>query len=55
MAGLYRMMFRYPSGMIDKVRGEAMYFLAARTRDGMRRLKPNLVTGLPVVYSEAVN
>jgi hypothetical protein len=56
LVGLYRLTFRDPSDMIEKVRGEPVYLLAARTVDEMLRLKPqNLVTGLPVLCEEAVN
>jgi hypothetical protein len=42
--------------MIAKVRGEPIYLLAAVTADDMLRLKPqNLVTGLPIRQTEAVN
>lgn len=56
LIGLYRMTFRDPSDMIEKVRGEPVYLLVARTVDEMLRLKPqNLVTGLPVLCEEAVH
>jgi hypothetical protein len=56
LIGLYRLTFRNPSDVIEKVRGEPVYLLAARTVDEMLRLKPqNLVTGLPVLCEEAVN
>jgi hypothetical protein len=56
LVGLYRLTFRDLSDMIEKVRGEPVYLLAAMTADEMLRLKPqNLVTGLPVLCEEAVN
>jgi uncharacterized protein DUF6352 len=56
LIGLYRLTFRKPSDMIEKVRGEPVYLLAAMTADEVLRLKPqNLVTGLPIRQEEAVN
>jgi hypothetical protein len=56
LVGLFRLTFRDPADMIEKVRGEPIYLLAAVTADDMLRLKPqNLVTGLPIRQTEAVN
>ena len=56
LVGLYRLTFREPADMMEKVRGEPVYLLAAATSDGELRLKPqNLVTGLPVLDAEAVH
>lgn len=56
LVGLYRLNFRNPSDVIEKVRGEPVYLLAAITADDVLRLKPqNLVTGLPVRCEEAAN
>jgi hypothetical protein len=56
LVGLFRLTFRDPAEMIEKVRGEPVYLLAAMTPDEKLRLKPqNLVTGLPVRHQEAVN
>jgi Family of unknown function (DUF6352) len=56
LVGLYRLTFRDPADMIEKVRGEPVYLLAAMTPDEKLWLKPqNLVTGLPVQYGEAVH
>jgi hypothetical protein len=56
LIGLYRLTFRNPLDMMEKVRGEPVYLLAAMTADEMLRLKPqNLVTGLPIRHGEAVN
>lgn len=56
LVGLYRLTFRDPFDMIEKVRGDPVYLLAAMTVDEMLRLKPqNLVTGLPIHCEEAVN
>jgi hypothetical protein len=42
--------------MIEKIRGEPVYLLAAAAEDEMLRLKPqNLVTGLPIRQAEAVH
>jgi hypothetical protein len=56
LVGLFRLTFRNPEDMIEKVRGEAVYLLAAMTADEVLRLKPqNLLTGLPIRHEEAVN
>jgi hypothetical protein len=56
LVGLYRLKFRDPADMIEKVRGEPVYLLAAMTPDEKLWLKPqNLVTGLPVQCGEAVH
>jgi hypothetical protein len=56
LIGLFRLTFLDPADMIEKVRGEPVYLLAAVTADDMLRLKPqNLVTGLPIRQVEAVH
>jgi hypothetical protein len=56
LIGLYRLTFRDPAEMIERVRGEPVYLLVAMTPDEKLRLKPqNLVTGLPVRLAEAVH
>jgi hypothetical protein len=56
LVGLFRLTFLDPADMIEKVRGEPIYLLAAVTADDMLRLKPqNLVTGLPIRPMEAVH
>jgi hypothetical protein len=56
LIGLYQLNFRDPSDVIEKVRGEPVYLLAAMTADEVLRLKPqNLVTGLPIRCEEAAN
>ena len=56
LVGLFRLSFRNPADMIEKVRGEPVYLLAAMTADETLRLKPqNLVTGLPIRHEEAVH
>jgi hypothetical protein len=56
LVGLFRLTFLDPADMIAKVRGEPVYLLAAVTADDVLRLKPqNLVTGLPIRQTEAVN
>jgi hypothetical protein len=55
VVGLFRLTFRDPEIMIDKVRGEPVYLILAMTPDKLLRFKPqNLVTGLPVREVEAV-
>jgi hypothetical protein len=56
LVGLFRLTFRDPADMIEKVRGEPVYLLAAMTLEEELRLKPqNLVTGLPIRQKEAVH
>jgi hypothetical protein len=56
LIGIYRLTFRNPLDMMEKVRGEPVYLLMAMTADEVLRLKPqNLVTGLPIRHGEAVN
>jgi hypothetical protein len=56
LVGLFRLTFRDPLDMIERVRGEPVYLLAAMESDEVLHLKPqNLVTGLPIPYGEMVN
>jgi hypothetical protein len=56
LVGLFRLTFQDPADMIEKVRGEPIYLLAAVTADDVLRIKPqNLVTGLPIRQTEAIN
>jgi hypothetical protein len=56
VVGLYRLMFSDPADMIENLRGEPVYLMAAMTADKVLRLKPqNLVTGLPVRHLEVVS
>ena len=56
LVGLYRLTFRDPLDMIERIRGEPVYLLAAMAVDEVLRLKPqNLVGGLPHVSGECVN
>jgi uncharacterized protein DUF6352 len=56
LVGLFRLTFRDPLDMIERVRGEPVYLLAAMTADEVLHLKPqNLVTGLPIRHGETVN
>ena len=55
VVGLFRLTFRDPALMLDKVKGEPVYLILAMTPDRIIRMKPqNLVTGLPVKHLEAV-
>jgi hypothetical protein len=54
VVGLFRLAFRDPEIMMDKVRGDPVYLILAMTGDKLLRLKPqNLVTGLPIRHLEA--
>jgi hypothetical protein len=56
LVGLFRLVFRDPADMAEKVAGEPVYLLSATAPDGVLRLKPqNLVTCLPIRHEEAVN
>ena len=56
VAGLFRLSFRDPRLMLDKVRGEPIYLVLAMSSQHLIRMKPqNLVTGLPVKHLEAVS
>jgi hypothetical protein len=56
LIGLFRLTFRDPLDMLEKVRGEPVYLLAATKSDEVLHLKPqNLVTGLPIRHGEMVN
>lgn len=56
VVGLFRLTFRDPSVMLDKVKGEPVYLILAMTSDNTIRMKPqNLLTGLPVRHLEAVS
>ena len=55
MVGLFRLNFRDPHVMVEKLKGEPVYLILAMTADKVLRLKPqNLVTGLPIKHLEAV-
>jgi hypothetical protein len=54
--GLFRLTFRDPGVVLDKVKGEPVYLILAMTPDKLIRMKPqNLVTGLPIKHLEAVS
>ena len=56
LVGLFRLTFRNPEDMYERLRGEGVYLLAAMTPSDVLHLKPqNLVTGLPVRHREMVN
>jgi hypothetical protein len=56
LVGLFRLIFRDPADMTEKVRGEPVYLFLATAPEGVLRLKPqNLLTGLPIRHEEAVN
>ena len=54
VVGLFRLTFRDPALVIEKVRGDTVYLILAMTGDKLLRFKPqNPVTGLPVRHLEA--
>lgn len=56
VVGLFRLNFRDPAIMHDKVRGDPVYLILAMTPDKTIRMKPqNLLTGLPVRHLESVS
>ena len=55
VVGLFRLTFRDPGVVMEKVKGEPVYLILAMDQDKVLRLKPqNLVTGLPIRHMEAV-
>jgi hypothetical protein len=55
VVGLFRLTFRDPDVVMDKMKGELVYLILAMDKDKVLRLKPqNLVTGLPIKHLEAV-
>ena len=53
VVGLFRLTFREPSLVVERVRGEPVYLIMAMGADKMLRFKPqNLVTGLPMRHLE---
>ena len=55
VVGLFRLTFRDPGIVMDKVRGDPVYLILAMTDDKLLRFKPqNLVTGLPIRHLESV-
>jgi hypothetical protein len=55
VVGLFRLTFRDPSVVLDKVKGEPVYLILSMAADKLIRMKPqNLVTGLPIRHLEAV-
>ncbi|HMJ43482.1 MAG TPA: DUF6352 family protein [Pseudolabrys sp.] len=55
VVGLFRLTFRDPDIVMDKLKGEPVYLILAMDQDKLLRLKPqNLVTGLPIKHIEAV-
>ena len=56
VVGLFRLSFRDPAVMLDKVKGEPVYLILAMAPDKTIRMKPqNLLIGLPVRHLEAVS
>jgi uncharacterized protein DUF6352 len=56
VVGLFRLSFRDPGLMLEKIRGEPVYLVLAMTNEHLIRMKPqNLVTGLPVKHLEVVS
>ena len=56
VVGLFRLTFRDPEVMLDRVKGEPVYLILAMTPDNIVRMKPqNLVTGLPIRRLETVS
>jgi hypothetical protein len=49
VVGLFRLTFRDPGVVIDRIAGEAVYLILAMAPDKVLRMKPqNLLTGLPI-------
>jgi hypothetical protein len=55
VVGLFRLTFRDPAQMLERVRGEPVYLILAMSPDKILRMKPqNLLMGLPVRQLEGV-
>jgi len=55
VVGLFRLTFRDPGKVIERMAGEAVYLILAMTPDKALRMKPqNLLTGLPILHPETV-
>ena len=55
VVGLYRLSFRDPHVVAEKMKGEPVYLILAMGADKVLRMKPqNLLTGLPIRHLEAV-
>lgn len=53
--GLFRLVFKDPGEMLDRVKGEPVYMILAMTPDKLIRMKPqNLLTGLPIRHLETI-
>lgn len=49
LVGLFRLAFRDPSRVVERMAGEDVYLILAMANDGILRMKPhNLITGLPM-------
>jgi hypothetical protein len=56
VVGLFRLTFRDPSVVLDKVGREPVYLILAMSPDKIIRMKPqNLIGGLPIRHLEAVS
>ncbi|MBX6327133.1 MAG: hypothetical protein IRY89_01005 [Pseudolabrys sp.] len=56
VVGLFRLTFRDPSVMLERVKGEPVYMILAMTEDRLIRMKPqNLVAGLPIRHMEVAS
>jgi hypothetical protein len=56
VVAIYRLSFSDTANVVEKMKGEPVYVLAAMTADKVLRLKPqNLIVGLPVRSLEAVS
>jgi hypothetical protein len=55
VVALFRLTFRDPRAVIDRMANEAVYLILAMTPEGVLRMKPqNLLTGLPMRHLETV-
>ena len=56
VVGLFRLNFRDPANMLEKIKGDPVYLILAMTPEKTIRMKPqNLLTCLPVRHLEAVS
>lgn len=56
VVGLYRLAFRDPGVIVERLRGEQIYLILAMTPDSVLQMKPqNLLTGLPIRHREMIS
>lgn len=56
VVGLFQLTFNDPAVVLERMRGERIYLILAKTPDGVLQIKPqNLLTGLPIRHLELIS